>query len=103
MNYKNINGLSWPVYRGIAFYDTDSTYNIEYHCEAAPWSKLSESVWRIKRVRYLKTNDNWFDTTWAINDFKADSFDYLKWTSEFIFWPITESYVKALDFTSNPD
>ena len=53
-------------YRLQWWYDADASYNIEYYCEAIPWTALTDANWRVFRVRYeLATPDRVFDKTWA--------------------------------------
>ena len=89
--YKDINALSSDVYRKCVYYDTDATHNIEYHCEAFPWTKKYETKWRVKRVRYLTVDNTFVDTMRAQNSATGLG------TADFIFDAI-EATVKALDF-----
>ena len=94
--YQDINALSADVYRKCAYYGTDATHNIEYHCEAFPWTKKYETKRRVKRIRYLTADSSFVDTMRAQNPTTELG------TADFIFDAI-EATVKALDFDYDDD
>lgn len=74
---SNIWGWSASTtpYTMVAYYETVWSYDIEYYCEANPWTPLSNANWRVFRVRNTTADGKFFDKTWAWTLFDKQATD----------------------------
>ena len=64
-DWSRVGSAWWSTYKMQAYYNADATYEYEYYCEANYNTALSDTKWRIYRVRTLVSTGKFYDKTFT--------------------------------------